>query len=169
MNIFSVKSIGLYSLAIGSAIVFFNFVTSYGEANIKAPISITGNYLITAENLPECLQHKQLLLKLQQSGIYLNASLVGDRSTTTTIQENLPTLSGRLRDTELTLMGLLPTSICPQSLQLRMMSLVKIKSAVNVKQQLQGKLWFDRQSRSITASVDFIGNLQPSTRSIQSH
>jgi hypothetical protein len=169
MNIFSVKSIGLYSLAIGSAIVFFNFVTSYGEANIKAPISITGNYLITAENLPECLQHQQLLLKLQQSGIYLNASLVGDRSTTTTIQENLATLSGRLRDTELTLIGLLPTSICPQSLQLRMMSLVKIKSAANVKQQLQGKLWFDRQSRSITAPVDFIGNLQPSTRSIQSH
>jgi hypothetical protein len=169
MNIFSAKSIGLYSLAIGSSIVFFNFVTSYGEANIKAPISITGNYLITAENLPECLHHKQLLLKLEQSGIYLNASLVDDRQGMTTISENLPTLSGRLHDRELNLGGLLPTSICPELLQLRMKSLVKIRSATDRKQQLQGQVWFDRQSRSATPPVDFTGNLQPSTRSIQSH
>ena len=50
MNLFSAKSIGLYSLAIGSAIVFFQVVTSYGEANIKAPISIAGDYLINAQN-----------------------------------------------------------------------------------------------------------------------
>jgi hypothetical protein len=164
MNVFSVKSIGLYSLAIGSAIVFFNFVTSYGEANIKAPIAIAGNYLITAQKLPDCLQGKQLLLKLQQSGIYLNASLINQPKESIANKDISPTFSGRLHARELDLVGLLPTAICPRSLQLRI-----VGSLAEPTMQLQGKLWFGSQESAQITPVEFIGALQPSTRSAQAH
>jgi hypothetical protein len=99
----------LYSLAIGSAIGFFQIVTSYGEANIKAPISIAGDYLINTQNLPGCLDRQQLVLKLQQSGIYLNASLINnDREESLKQQQEKTTFSGRLHDRKLDLVGLLP-------------------------------------------------------------
>ncbi|WP_310426893.1 hypothetical protein [Chamaesiphon sp. VAR_48_metabat_135_sub] len=171
-------------MAIGSAILFFNFVTSYGEANIKAPTAIAGNYLITAQNLPACLQQKQLLLKLQQSGIYLNASLINNPKETISDRDIRPTLSGKLRDRQLELIGLLPTAICPQSLQLQI-----VGSLVEPAKQLEGKLWFGNQDidalgerlsqqqiqpspvekKLRTAPVEFTSILQPSTRSAQSH
>ena len=124
MNVFSAKSIGLYSLAIGSAIGFFNLVTSYGEANIKAPPPMAGIYAIVAENLPGCLQHKALSFNIQQSGIYLNANLnaseientnslkPNDRSTTP-IANPRPTFSGKLQGQKLDLSGIVPTTTCP--------------------------------------------------------
>jgi hypothetical protein len=185
MNIFSAKSIGLYSLAIGSAIGFFHVVTSYGEANIKAPISVTGNYLITAQNLPGCLQGKTLLLRLQQSGIYLNASLsIVDRSETTMTKDIRPTLSGQLRNRQLSLSGLLPPEICLQPSQLRIAgslvqplssSITTVKSTANSIAAIQGQLWLTNRSVSetlpVTNSVAFTGTFQPSIepKSTQSH
>jgi hypothetical protein len=170
MNIFSAKSIGLYSLAIASAIGFFQLVTSYGEANIKAPISITGNYLITATNSPACLHQKSLLLKLQQSGIYLNASLVNNRQEPTTIADSQPTFSGRLEDRQLSLIGLLPKAICPESLQLRMVgSIAKISDPTDLDRKLQGQIWLTSQDRHQTSPVDFTATLQRSTKSAQPH
>jgi hypothetical protein len=178
MNIFPVKSIALYSLTIGSAVLFFNFITSYGEANIKAPISIAGNYLITAKNLPACLQQQQLLLKLQQSGIYINASLINNQKETISTQDIRPTFSGKLQDRQIELMGLLPTAICPRSLQLQI-----VGSFAEPATQLQGKLWFGNtpgnklpvggasllENRQQTPATEFIGILQPSARSARTH
>jgi hypothetical protein len=182
MSTFSVKSIGLYSLAIGSAIVFFHFVTSYGEANIKAPTSITGNYLVTIQNPPNCLQRKQLLLKIQQSGIYLNASLVEDRQAIITSNDSHPTFSGQLRDRKLNLIGLLPPEICPQSPQLQVTGLlqsrssriVKINSQANRFAEIQGQLQFTTQGqKTLPASslAKFTATFQPSIdqKSTQSH
>jgi hypothetical protein len=98
MKIFSIKSIGLYSLAIGSAIAFFQLVTSYGEANVKAPISVSGSYLISGQDLPGCLHNKALLFKLQQSGIYLNANLIAiDESKGVNAPAAIDSSRGRLR------------------------------------------------------------------------
>ncbi len=158
MNHFSARSIGLYILAIGVAIGFFQVVTSYGEANIKAPIAIAGNYPIAAPSLPGCLQHKRLFLRLQQSGIYLNASLTTDRLDTM----SRPTFSGRLSDRQVNLSGILPATICPASSQLRIAgSIVKTTSA---SQKLQGQLWLTSPNIPV-APVDFTGVLQPSTQS----
>jgi hypothetical protein len=178
MNVFSTKSICLYSLAIISAIGFFNFVTSYGEANIKAPISVDGNYLITAQNLPTCLQHNQLILKLQQSGIYVNAILVNDRPETPTTQASHPTLSGRLHVRQLNLIGSLPPALCPQSWQLQIAGSFGESLPSNLTKnrnsaiQLQGKLWFtspeiDSHSERLhqrASPIEFIGIRQSSTR-----
>jgi hypothetical protein len=177
MNLFSAKSIGLYSLAIGSAIVFFNVVTSYGEANLKAPLSVAGDYLITAQNLPTCLQQQPLVLQVQQSGIYLNASLTNARQTNSAATNSRPTLSGRLRDRKLDLSGLVPADICPQSSQLQITgSIDQIASQAstqparaNLNRQLKGEMRVSDRDRQPSRSVTFIGSLQPATRSTTAH
>jgi hypothetical protein len=185
MNVFSVKSIGLYSLAIGIAIGFFHLVTSYGEANIKAPISIAGKYVIAAPDLPGCLQHKALLMTIQQSGVYLNANLIiidglkgtdilqiTDRSTSSSSTDIRPTFSGRLQDRQFDLSGLAPITTCPVPSQLRIAgSISNTNSATKIprQRQLQGQLWLNSQNSNQTSPVDFTATLQPSTRSTRSH
>lgn len=182
MNVFSLKSLGLYSLVVGSAIGFFQLVTSYGESNIKAPISVVGNYLITAQQLPNCLQNKQLILKLQQSGIYLNASTI-DRGKMKTTKDDHPTLSGRLNGQKLQLTGLLPTAVCDRLSQIRIAgSFVTLPHQIVDRQtpgtdeilakqppQLQGQLSIDRPDGSQSSPVNFTGIVQPSDRSTPSH
>jgi hypothetical protein len=182
MNTFSLKSLGLYSLAIGSAIGFFQIVTSYGEKNIKAPISVVGDYLITAPKLPNCLQNKQLLLKLQQSGVYLNASSI-DRGQVTTTKDLHPTLSGRLNGHKLDLTGLLPTTLCNRLSQIHIIgSFVNLPNQILDRQttgitkilakqppQLQGQFTIDPQDSSQSLPFNFTGIVQPSDRSTQSH
>ena len=173
MNPFSAKSIGLYSLAIGSAIVFFNVVTNYGEANLKAPLSVAGNYLITAQNLPTCLQQQPLSLVVQQSGIYLNASLERDRPANSSSTNPRPTLSGRLRDRQLDLSGLVPADICPQNLQLYISGSISPSASPTANKlaktlpnrQLQGEIRVGDRDRQPSRSVMFTGSLQPATRS----
>ena len=157
MNHFSPKSIGLYIIAIGSAIGFFQVVTSYGEANIKAPIAVAGDYLISAPSLAGCLQQQQLLLRLQQSGIYLNASLASDRSDLT----SRPTLSGRLSASKLDLSGNVPSTLCSPASQLRIAGSFARVAGSN--QRLQGQLWLTSADNTPTP-VDFTGTLQPSAR-----
>lgn len=188
MNVFSLKLVGLYSLAIGATIVFFHTVTSYGSANLKAPISIEGNYLLNDQKLPGCLQHKTLLLKLQQSGIYLNASLVEiDRlvgvDTNKLVDKDLstnrnirPTLSGKLVQSASTLptqtfrlIGLLPTAICAQSSQLDISGSLAEKLIPSQPQQLQGQLAISNGTNTWTQPVKFTGNSIPSIRSNETH
>lgn len=168
MNVFSAKSIGLYSLAIGSAIVFFQVVTSYGEANIKAPISVNGNYLINARNLPDCLHQKQLVLQLQQSGVYLNASLIKDKQENTNTRATRPTFSGRLQDLKLNLSGTLSPEICPQPSQLQITgSISKTSTAIERPRLLQGQLRLTNRNIQSSSPVEFTGTIQPSERTSQ--
>jgi hypothetical protein len=177
MTLFSAKSIGLYSLAIGSAIGFFNIVTSYGEANIKAPLLVTGNYLITSPNLPDCLQQRQLILKIQQSGIYLNASIATTSQMSGANNEARPTFSGRLHDRQLELSGPIPLDICPQGSQLKIAGKIAKVGATSAKKplepgldrQLQGQLWLTTSTNQVGKSIEFIGILQPPTQSAGSH
>jgi hypothetical protein len=170
MNVLSAKSIGLYSLAVGSAIGFFQMVTSYGEANISAPIAVNGNYLITAQNLPDCLQQKQLLLKLQQSGVYLNASLLKNTPEIPTTRDTRPTFSGRLQQRKLSLSGTLPPEICPQPSQLDITgSISKTSTAIDRQQLLQGQLRLTNRNVPQSLPVEFTGTIQPSNRTTQPH
>ncbi|GBE91794.1 hypothetical protein [Nostoc cycadae] len=77
MNHLNVKSLTFYGVAIGSVLLLFKTVTAYGENNLKAPSVVDGRYLITlASNLSKCATADSLVLNIQQSGIYLNASLL---------------------------------------------------------------------------------------------
>jgi hypothetical protein len=174
MNIFSARSIGLYALAIGGAVVFFNLVTFYGEAKIEAPISVAGNYLITASDLPDCLQKKSLLLNIQQSGIYLNANLniidvknidilnIKQRTPANLIQNLRPTFSGRLRDRQLELSGKLPTTTCPNPSQLRLEGTLANGNQLE-RLKLHGQLWLTSRDRPETAPVKFTATFESST------
>jgi hypothetical protein len=184
MNVFSTKLIGLYTLAIGSAILFFNFVTNYGETNLKAPIAVAGNYLISDRNLPDCLQNKALLFKIQQSGIYLNASLIiiddidrlniqkiKQASAMIASKDSQPTFSGRFRDRQLDLSGSLPKTICPIPSQLKITSslmqlpLDKGASSPAIDSKWQGQLWLISQDRQ-SSPIKFTATLTPAaTRS----
>lgn len=163
MQIFTAKSIGIYSLAIGGSIVFFQLVTGYGEAHSKAPIAITGTYLITAQNLPSCLYQQNLALNLLQSGIYLNASLVKNQPKTTTSSNSYPTLSGKLKDRQLNLSGLLPPQICPQPSRLQITGSIQ----GDRDRRLQGQLWIAGKSGKLSPadrSIEFTATLQPIDR-----
>ena len=183
MNVFSLKSVGLYSLAIGVTVVFFQIVTSYGSANLKAPISVEGNYLLNSQKLPGCLQDKILLLKLQQSGIYLNASLIKiDRligidmnnlvEKSLSNQRNIrPTLTGKLTQStsslptqNFSLSGLLPMTTCAQSSPLQISGSLGEQLTPKHPRQLQGQIAIANETNIWTQPVEFTGE---SIRSVQ--
>ena len=180
MKIFSVKSIGLYSLAIGSAIVFFHFVTSYGEANLKAPTAVTGNYLITFKHRTGCLQGKSLLMSLKQSGIYLNASLIAveepdntkilatiERLQSINSRDVPPTLSGRVLvqsavappQQKFSMSGLLPPGICPQSSPMEITGSLREMLTPNQPRGVIGQLSIFSSERVQLPPVEFTGIL----------
>ncbi len=75
MSHFNLKSLAFYGVAIGSVLVLFKTVTAYGESNLKAPAKIGGVYHLEAQNLPECLRAQDLVVNIEQSGIYLFGDL----------------------------------------------------------------------------------------------
>ncbi|MBD2169483.1 hypothetical protein H6G04_34555 [Calothrix membranacea FACHB-236] len=108
MNHFNVKSLAFYGIAISSVFLLFKTVSAYGESNLKAPPVINGSYLLTLdEKLPNCNQTDTSILKIQQSGIYVNASLLPTdaNSENDTSDEKTHPLSGILRNQELNLSG----------------------------------------------------------------
>ena len=110
MSHFSLKSLSFYAVAIGSVVLLFNGVTAYGEANLKAPPKMDGRYRINAQNLPGCLKADALLLNIQQSGIYLNGSLLPAQKNTQleTLAAEKPSLNGQLSHPKLSLSGPVP-------------------------------------------------------------
>jgi hypothetical protein len=75
MNHFSPKSLAFYGTMIGSVLVLFNIVSAYGEANLKAPPKVSGNYQLTSSDLPDCLRSENLTLAIEQSGRYIAGEL----------------------------------------------------------------------------------------------
>jgi hypothetical protein len=108
------NSLVFYAIAIGLVLVLFKGVTAYGESRLQAPTNIGGNYQVTLdENIPNCQQLKPPTLIIQQSGIYLNASLVKDVNH----QETSPPLTGKFERQQLNLQGNIPAKIlCEQTI-----------------------------------------------------
>jgi hypothetical protein len=75
MNHFSPKSLAFYGTMIGSVLVLFNIVSAYGEANLKAPPKVSGNYQLMSSDLPDCLRSENLTLAIEQSGRYIAGEL----------------------------------------------------------------------------------------------
>lgn len=139
MNHFKIQSLMFYGIAIGSVLILFKVVSAYGETNLKAPTSIDGFYRLTlAQNyLPNCPKSSNLILDIQQSGIYLNGSLLPASSNAQQARsgEKRPFLTGKMSNQQLSLAGTVPRStLCNnQSQQVSIQSLVD-------KENLLGKL-----------------------------
>ncbi|MGA9379232.1 MAG: hypothetical protein WBV73_10720 [Phormidium sp.] len=96
MSHFSWKSLAFYGSAIALVVLLFKAVTTYGTT-MKAPPPIDGRYRITTQNLPGCLKSENLLLIIQQSGVYLNGSLVSvktEEQLAISVEEK-PSLTGK--------------------------------------------------------------------------
>jgi hypothetical protein len=75
MGHFNLKTLTFYGVMIGSVLVLFNIVTTYGENSLKAPVNISGKYLLESPDLPDCLKSEKLVLAIAQSGLYLTGEL----------------------------------------------------------------------------------------------
>jgi len=116
---FSFKSLSFYAVAIGSVLILFNVVTTYGESKLKAPSAIGGRYrLAFANSLPGCAKPEPLLLVVDQSGVYANGVILPASTTTEnpmSAAEKL-TLTGLFKDKQLNLSGTVPQAVlCNQS------------------------------------------------------
>lgn len=104
---FNLKSLSFYGAAIAFVIILFSAVTTYGEANLKAAQKIDGRYQIPAQDLPGCLKSEQLILLVQQSGIYLTGSLL-TADTADTLEKRAterPSMTGNWENQRLSLQG----------------------------------------------------------------
>jgi hypothetical protein len=142
MQSFSIKTIGLYALAIGAATCLFSAIASYGEANIRAPQANGGKYAL-GRNLSGCLQGREVELEIQQSGIYLHGSVAISNAKSDKKDNQL--LTGKLIDRQLFLTGKLPAQICPQQSQFDLNGTIDNR-------QLNGKVALDRQLISPVSS-----------------
>ncbi|MEH2194023.1 MAG: hypothetical protein V7K98_15495 [Nostoc sp.] len=110
MNHFKFKSLAFYGVSIISVLVLFKTVSVYGENNLKAPLPVNGRYRLTlSENLPNCEKSDTLTLNIQQSGIYLNASVLSANAKADTDEKH--SLAGIFRNQQLNLSGKVGKSI----------------------------------------------------------
>ncbi|MDZ8055475.1 MAG: hypothetical protein RMX68_000725 [Aulosira sp. ZfuVER01] len=108
MNHFNLKSLAFYGIAIGSVLLLFKTVSAYGETTLKAPPAINNRYRVAlADNIPNCDKPDNLILNIQQSGIYINASFLPENNNdeTPNINPKNDFLSGILKNQELSLSG----------------------------------------------------------------
>ncbi|MFB2939223.1 hypothetical protein ACE1B6_28560 [Aerosakkonemataceae cyanobacterium BLCC-F154] len=92
------KILTFYVGAISFTLILFKAVNILAANYIQASPEIDGNYLfIDSNNLPGCLKAKNLLLSIQQSGIYLNGTLLARNSNQqlSGLTEKRPSLFGK--------------------------------------------------------------------------
>ena len=99
-----------YGIAIGSVLVLFKFVSTYGETQIKAPVNVNGAYELQSNNLPSCLAGQPLELDIEQSGVYLFGHLAVNSDKD---PKKIP-LSGDLEGNKVVMKGDLE-SVCPDA------------------------------------------------------
>lgn len=119
MSHFSRKSLIFYGVAISSVVLLFNGVARYGTTHLKAPIAIDGNYELRLTPIAQCPQPDPLLLRIQQSGIYVNGALLNDEGEGTSKGAVVPlTLDGKWRSSKLELQGKVsPLILCGQAVK----------------------------------------------------
>lgn len=111
MSHFNLKSLTFYGGAIAAVLVLFQVVTVYGESNLKAPANINGRYRLSYAE-PNRLKLNAPILTIQQSGIYVNGSLLpAPTAEQPTSAEESPSLTGQVSNQQLILAGKVPSSI----------------------------------------------------------
>lgn len=106
-HFFNTKSLLFYGSMVGSVILIFKGVSWYGENNLQAPPKLTGEYLLKSENLPSCLTNQNLILNIEQSGIYLSGLLKLSNNNNSKIANENISLNGRYQEDQILFSGLI--------------------------------------------------------------
>lgn len=154
MHHFNLKSLAFYGVAIGSVLILFKAVTAYGETRLKAPQKISDRYLLTfKEQLPNCQTPNSLSLQIQQSGIYVNASLLPANTNAEIARaaEKKPKLTGLIDAKQITLSGTVPTAtICSNSNQkITNIQSVNLKMHSQTPKNLLGEITINSMTKSL--------------------
>lgn len=150
MSHFNFKSLLFYGVAIGSVLLLFKVVAAYGEANLKAPKPIDGDYRLSLAQKLNCPKSEDLVLTIQQSGIYLNGFLLPANAQMSAATEEKPSLTGILRNQQLSLSGTVPSSIFCSEPVSESGNVVTIESQLQG-ENLEGKLSLSRSEIKFTA------------------
>ncbi|MBE9004136.1 hypothetical protein IQ259_03605 [Fortiea sp. LEGE XX443] len=164
MNHFNIKSLTFYGVAIYSVLLLFKTVTTYGEKHLQAPPTIDGRYHFTLDtNLPNCKKSDSLVLNMQQSGIYLNASLLPMKSNADTTQQL--SLTGILKNQQVSFSG----KIAPEILCHHSNSPVHPSKSVTMQMQLidQGKMTGQLTFNGIPQTMMFTAAKKPTQEKSQ--
>lgn len=154
MNRFTKQTASFYIGTIIFVLILFKVITTYGEATLKAPPSIGGSYKLEIEPQANCPNLGNNLLAIQQSGIYLNATLLPNNSSQALVEyPKLFPLSGKLQQQQLNLAGTIAhLDICSSSManstEKNSATTVQIQAKL-VGRNLQGKITINSQSESL--------------------
>ena len=163
-NHFSLKSLSFYGGAIAFVVVLFSVVTTYGESKLKASQKIDGRYQIPAQDLPGCLKSEQLILLVQQSGIYLTGSLLASETAETLGKRaaERPSMTGDWDNQRLSLHG--DASFLPKC-----QGAVTIQGAI-AQQTLNGTLNLNSAPGAASGEIPFTAKLEaPQPKQAQGH
>jgi len=161
MSHFNFKSLAFYGGAIVLVVVLFEIVTNYGETGLKAPVAIDGSYPLSyTQDLPTCLKSNPLVLTIQQSGRYLNASLLPTNTNgkqATAAQKKL-SLTGQLTNQEVNIEGTANAKICNNTVPSNQVNIQgKVEFQGREGKNLKGKMMLN----SIPGGIEFIAQRQP--------
>jgi hypothetical protein len=118
MSHFNAKTLSFYGIAIGSVLLLFKVVSTYGETRLNAAADIDGSYqFASVENLPDCLQGQQLNLNIEQSGVYLFGNLEVQAQAKSESAVEIP-LSGDFKNNQIVMSGKGNVANCDSKLQL---------------------------------------------------
>lgn len=159
-----------YGVAITFVLVLFEVVTAYGEGSLKAPTSINGRYRLYTQN-PNCLKSNALILAIQQSGIYLNGSLLPastDAQQLTTAEQK-PSLTGQMSNNQISLAGRVPNLVLCNHTVAAPTSDRRQNNSVKIQSQVQGETLAGKMSVSGIPDIGFTAQkeaiAQPSNQS----
>ncbi len=169
MSHFNFKSLAFYGGAIALVVVLFEVVTRYGETNLKAPAAIEGRYPILFAQKPDCLKSNPLVLTIQQSGSYLNASLSPNTNgKEATPAKQRPTLSGRLSNQQVSISGASKAKICNNAVPQAGTTAPQDNhpSQVNIQGRFEGKNLEGKMNvSSIPGEIGFTAQREPRAQS----
>lgn len=165
MSHFNFKSLAFYGIAIILVVALFDIVTAYGEKNLKAPAAIDGSYPLSFTQVPACLKSNPLVLTIQQSGTYLNASLLPTttNSKPASAAAKKPSLTGQMKNQQVSITGSAPAKICHTAPTSR----ISIQGQVEIQGQegksLKGTL---SSPPGIPGKVEFTAQRQPPAKKV---
>jgi len=158
----NLQHILFYVLSLVGVVTLFNLVTAYAQSNLKASPKLTGTYVLETKSLVDCLKGEPLLLKIQQSGFYLNAALVPRSLEKEFSTDEASPLVGHIHKSDVTLEGSVDTfKGCPSS-DPRGQVMIK---AIGKQQQLKGLL----TSGSLSLPINTVARFEEKATQKKSH